>query len=412
MTSFFSFLNLTNTNIINQENLDNGDIILDIESTEKGTLCKCCGKHINKYHGLNKIIKLKHLPSCENNVYIKFQSLRYQCLECEGHPTTTQKPAWYQSSGLCTKPYAIHIIKKLINSTISDVASGENITFARVESIIKSHVTTEIDWSKIKEIKNIGIDEISLKKGHKDFVVIVSTKINGKPVILAVLKNRLKQTVKDFFLSIPKHLADTVENVCSDMYEGFINAAKEVFGSKVNIVIDRFHVAKKYREVVDTLRKKEMARLKKELSEDDYKKLKNVMWILRKTHSTLSDNEKETLKFLFKNSPLLNKAYQFQNKLTSIFNQHISVKQAKRKINQWIKSVENSELTCFNTFIKTLKKMWGGILNYFMNRLNSGFVEGLNNKIKVLKRRCYGIFNTENLFQRISIDLVGYDATY
>ncbi len=108
---------------------------------------------------------------------------------------------------------------------------------------------------------------------------------------------------------------------------------------------------------------------------------------------------------LFKYSPLLKKSYHLQNKLTAIFNQLISQKQAKRKIKQWIKAVEKSELTCFNTFIKTLNKLWDEILNYFINRLNSGFVEGLNNKIKVLKRRCYGIFNTENLFQRISIDL-------
>ena len=108
---------------------------------------------------------------------------------------------------------------------------------------------------------------------------------------------------------------------------------------------------------------------------------------------------------------MLKKAYNLQNKLTSIFNERITQKQAKRKITQWINNVEKSGLICFNTFIKTLTKLWDEIINYFINRLNSGFVEGLNNKIKVLKRRCYGIFNTENLFQRVSIDLAGYHAT-
>jgi len=194
------------------------------------------------------------------------------------------------------------------------------------------------------------------------------------------------------------------------MYDGFINPVKEVFGSKVKIVIDRFHVAKNYRGAIETLRKKEMKRLKSELSENEYKELKNVMWILRKQYSDLSDEEKEILQLLFKYSPLIKTAYNFRNKLTKIFNQPISKKQARRKINQWIKSVERSEITCFNTFLKTLRKLMNEILNYFINRLNSGFVEGLNNKIKVLKRRCYGIFNTENLFQRISIDLAGYNS--
>lgn len=230
-------------------------------------------------------------------------------------------------------------------------------------------------------------------------------------MVLGILKNRKKQTVKDFLSSIPNHLAKTIENVCCDMYDGFINAAKEVLGSKVNIIIDRFHVAKNYRSAIDTLRKQEMKRLKIDLSDEDYKKLKNVMWLLRKKHNELSDDDKETLDLLFKYSPLLKKSYRFQNKLTAIFNQPISQKQASRKIKQWIKLVEKSELTCFNTFIKTLNKLWNEIINYFINRLNSGFIEGLNNKIKVLKRRCYGIFNVENLFRRVSIDLAGYYTT-
>ena len=225
-----------------------------------------------------------------------------------------------------------------------------------------------------------------------------------------MLKDRKQDTVKEFLSSIPKHLADTVENICCDMHDGFINAAKEVFGLKVNIIIDRFHVAKNYRDALETVRKKEMNRLKQELSEAEYKKLKNVMWILRKKHSELSAEEQETLKLLFKHSVLIKQAYNLRNKLTKIFNQPLTQKQAKRKMQQWIKSVEKSELNCFDTFIKTLKKRWNEISNYFINRLNSGFVEGLNNKIKVIKRRCYGIFNTKNLFQRISIDLMGYQV--
>lgn len=227
-----------------------------------------------------------------------------------------------------------------------------------------------------------------------------------------MLEDRKKDTVKDFLSSIPNGLAKTVENVCCDMYDGFINAAKEVFGSKIKIIIDRFHVAKNYRGAIEAIRKKEMKRLKEELSEDEYKKLKNIMWILRKKHNELFDEEKETLNLLFKYSPLIKKAYNFRNKLTKIFNQPLTQRQAKRKIKQWIKSVEKSELKCFDTFIKTLRKLWNEILNYFINRLNSGFVEGLNNRIKVIKRRCYGIFDTKNLFQRISVDLAGYHSNH
>ena len=82
---------------------------------------------------------------------------------------------------------------------------------------------------------------------------------------------------------------------------------------------------------------------------------------------------------------------------------------AKAKLADWIASVNDSELTCFNTFIKTLTKFEESICNYFINRNSSGFVEGFNNKVKVLKRRCYGLSNVARLFQCLIIDTLGME---
>jgi len=191
------------------------------------------------------------------------------------------------------------------------------------------------------------------------------------------------------------------------MYEGFVNAAKEVFGKTI-IVIDRFHVAKLYRKDLDGLRKKELKRLKNELTEKEYKELKGAMWILRKKKEELTDKELKVLNCLFKHSIVLEVAYNLCNDLTEIFEKDISRKEAKIEIDDWKNRVEESGLSCFKTFIKTLDKFSDGILNYFTDRQTSGFVEGLNNKIKVIKRRCYGITNIKHLYQRIHLDLEGY----
>lgn len=192
------------------------------------------------------------------------------------------------------------------------------------------------------------------------------------------------------------------------MYDGFVNAAKEVFSKKVKVVIDRFHVAKSYRDSFETLRKSELKRLKNTLSEDDYKKLKNVMWVLRKKPTDLNEDDLKKLYFLFSHSDSLATAYTLRNDLTDIFNQNITRTQAKNKIISWIERVNDSELKCFDKFIVTLEKMMDDILNYFIHRYNSGFVEGLNNKVKVLKRRCYGLLDHKNLFRRLHLDLQGY----
>jgi transposase len=132
------------------------------------------------------------------------------------------------------------------------------------------------------------------------------------------------------------------------------------------------------------------------------------MWILRKNTEKLTEEEKVTLKLLFGYSPLLELAYDFRNQLTDIFEEDISKEKARRKIKSWMKKVEKSELTCFDKFLTTLENRMNEITNYFYDRHSSGFVEGMNNKIKVIKRRCYGILTPESLFQRIHLDLVGY----
>jgi transposase len=295
-----------------------------------------------------------------------------------------------------------------VNSTVSDVAIKEGLGYEAVQGIIDRNIEKEVDWTTIDRLEIIGIDEISLKKGHKDFVVIVTGRIGQKTIILAVLKNRTKEEVKKFFLSIPKRLRKTVKYVCSDMYDGFINAAKEVFGKKVRIVVDRFHVAKLYREGFESLRLKELRRLKKELSPAAYKELKGAMWALRKKESELTEEEKKVLELLFTYSPLLKKAYMFRDELTAIFDKDITKAQARRLLNGWIARVKRSEVRCFDQIIKTFEARSNEITNYFGERHTSGFVDGLNNKIKVIKRRCYGILNIGHLFQRIYLDLLGY----
>ena len=198
------------------------------------------------------------------------------------------------------------------------------------------------------------------------------------------------------------------KSVCTDRYEGYVNATIEVFGVQA-VIIDRYHVAKLYRKPLDQLRIKEMARLKTVLDKDEYRKLEGMMWILRKQHECLSDSDKEKLELLYRHSPDLKKAHRYALKLTQILNSHCKRKSGMEKINRWIKSVEKSNLTCFNSFIGTLKKYQSYIANYFKGRKNSGFVEGLNNKIKVAKRRCYGLAKVTTVFQRLFLDLQGYE---
>ena len=218
--------------------------------------------------------------------------------------------SWYNSKSRQTKAYEEYVLLNLINSTVSDVSLKENLGYFTITGIIDRYIGAAVNWDEIQRLDVIGLDEISLKKGHQDFVTIVTGRLGTQTMILAVLENRLKTTVKTFLSSIPRRLHKTLKVVCSDMYGGFSNAAKEVFPKKVMIVVDRFHLAKSYRNELETLRKKEMNRLKKELSEEKYKELKGVMWGLRKKKENLIQEEDQSLQKVFQYSPILKLAYE------------------------------------------------------------------------------------------------------
>ena len=410
MINFQIPLDIPDVEILRVEQNQSEAFIITVKSTKKSCKCHKCGNEATKYYGNAETILLRHLPILDHEVYIKIVPVRYQCEYCDDKITTTEQASWYTRRSKFTKAYEKYLMKMLINSTLQDVARKENVTPDDMEGVLNRQIERNVNWNEFDKITILGLDEIALKKGHKNYVVIVSARTKGQIKILSILSDRLKETVKTFINSIPDHLRATIKIVCCDMYDGYVNAVKEMFENKVKVIIDRFHVAKNYRKCIDTVRKKELKRLQKELTEEEYKKLKGAMWALRKKEENLTEDEKEVLAILFKYSPVLKESYEFQNELTEIFNKNINKQQASKLIKNWVVKVNKSELSCFDKFISTLNKYWNDILNYFhrKQRKNSGFIEGLNNKIKVIKRRCYGIFKIENLFQRIFLDLEGY----
>ena len=403
-----ALLNIPDIQVVSVKFDTNGKIIITVESTLKCAECHKCGRIIYQFHGYDREVMVRHLSVFGMKTYICIKFPRYKCTDCG--KTTTQQVSWRKRKSPHTVEYDIHVLTELVNSTIFDVSIKEDIGCGAVSGTIDRYIETEIDWMNFEKIDVLGLDEISLKKGHKDFVVIVTGRTDKKTFILGVLKDRKKETVKKFLLTIPPHLRKTVQMVCSDMYEGFINAAKEVLKRNVKIVVDRFHVAKLYRKGLDVLRKQEMKRLKEELTEQEYKTLKGVMWALRKKNLT-EEEEKQTLECLFKHSPKIKKAYDLSNELTCVFEKKILKESARKSMKRWMNKVKKDGIKCFDNFIGTLNKWMNEIINYFITRQTSGFVEGLNNKIKVIKRRCYGLLNRNHLFQRIQIDLSRYNTS-
>jgi transposase len=401
-------LDLPDIRVLSTQKTEQGHWLIRVESTLEGTRCRRCSRELRDLHGLDGVVRLRHLPLFDVPVFVELRPKRYRCPYCTGYPTTTQRCTWYEPRSPNTQAYEQWALRLLINSTVTDAARKLGVSEETIEGLLDRWIEREMDWTAWEWLGVIGLDEIALKRGHRDFVTLVTALLEGGGVeILAVLADRKKETVAAFLRAIPEHLRHTIERACTAMYEGFVRAIEEEV-PWAEIVIDRFHVARAYRDCADTVRKKEVKRLKRALPKAEYAELRGAMWPFRKRPADLKAQEAERLQRVFTSSPKVEAAYHLREDLTELFERDYTKAGAKCAIRAWCKRVRATGLTEFESVLGTIDRWLEEITNYFQGRLTSGFVEGFNNRVKVLKRRCYGLFNVGRLFQRLTLDLHGY----
>jgi transposase len=401
-------LDIPDVRVLRTEQTKAGEYILTVESTITTTLCRRCGRVLTELHGRDEPRRLRHLSIFGAPVYIQIHPKRFRCRHCEGQPTTTQQLDWYDPQALHTKAYERHLIVALVNSTISDVVAKEDVSYDALVGILNRWIATTVDWARVPPFRVLGIDEIALTKGHRNFVAVITARTDtGALSVLAILPDRLKATVTAWLRAMPAARRAHLATVCTDMWEGYVTAVEEEL-PHCTIVIDRFHVARHYRTAVDDLRKQEVRRHQHALPEAQQDDLKRTMWLLRRSPADLTDDEQDRLATRFTASPALKRAHTLREELTTIFDTARSKADGLRRIQFWRQRIERSGLTCFDGFLKLLDTWLDRIANSFIDHQTSSFVEGLNNKLKVLKRRCYGLRNVGRLFQRRTLDVSGY----
>jgi transposase len=139
-----------------------GNYIVTATSTKEGTECHNCGGWIEKPYGYSEWMTLQHLPVFGKDVFIRIRMPRYQCSDCDGHPTTTQRVSWFDPRSGHTKAFERRILLACVNSTISDVSIKERVGYDAIAGIIDREIGKEVDWETVTRLDVIGIDEISL----------------------------------------------------------------------------------------------------------------------------------------------------------------------------------------------------------------------------------------------------------
>jgi len=192
-------LDIPDVDIISTKIQRDGKLFIEVESRSETTCCGICKQEIKATYGRGQEITLRHLPILNYETYIRLRPKRGQCKRCLHEPTTTQRLTWYEQKSPHTICYDDYLMKLLIGSTVRDVSLKEKLGYDAILGTFKRRVPKEVDWDSITELGTVGIDEIAMKKGHRDFAAIITARQDdGEIIVLAVLEDRKKKRCTHF----------------------------------------------------------------------------------------------------------------------------------------------------------------------------------------------------------------------
>lgn len=270
--------------------------------------------------------------------------------------------------------------------TIEDVSRNLRMHWNTIKDIEKRCLKRRYKYIDLTGLEAIAIDEFAVKKGHVYQTVVMDL---AKGRIIYVAQGRAKDCLNDFWKML-KRQNITLKAAAMDMWPAYIGSVIENSPS-TKIVFDRFHIAKKMNEAIDNTRRSLYAM---ETETNKKKVYKGLRWLLLMKESSISESGKERLqKALLMNQPLA-EAYYLKEELSMLWEQ-IDAEAAEKFINNWCEAAYSTGVTHLKKFANTLKSHRTGILNWFKYPISTGPLEGMNNKIKVLKRKAYGYRDIE-----------------
>lgn len=373
---------------------------LSVEPTRASANCPACGVRSSHGHG-HKSIRVRDLSCFGRPVYLVLPRRRFKCKQCD--KAFTERLSFIEFGTSFTLRYEQYLYEQCNERSFTAVAKQEAISDTVIEKTYHSYASACVDHKgRPKKIRVLGIDEISMHKGHRDFVCVI-TDIDRKQVI-EVLEDRLKDTLIAYFKDLPRSVRGSLQYISIDMWEGYYQAAVEVFGQRVKIVIDRFHVMKNLNAALTKCRRE----IQRGMSKEDRDELKGLRWILVKNESNLNEEEKAKLQDMYLKCPELKACHKLKEDFRSIFENQTSRSKAKTKLYAWKKRAKRTQLDSLDTFLTTLDNWEEWILNYFSSgKLTNGVVEGINNKLRLIKRRAYGYRNNANFRERVLVECSG-----
>jgi transposase len=296
------------------------------------------------------------------------------------------------------------VVEMTLHSAQEEVARRLGVSAEMIDTILWNQLRRQRMIDPQRVVTDIGIDEISLKKRHKLYATVLSDLSDpARPKVLAVVAGRDQAAAEKALGCLSPAQRAQVRTHRTDMSAAYTAACAAQLPHSQQ-VIDRFHVAQKLSQAADQVRKKKTRALKRRLSPKQRRQFRSAMWAFRSRPEDLSDKQQEELDVLFTRVPELRRVYDLRNAITEVFDTAVDDKEASARLER-LRGELREEDQELQGFFQTYDAHREGILAYFAEGKTSGVVEGLNNKARVITRRCYGVKNVFTLWQRLCLDV-------
>ena len=295
--------------------------------------------------------------------------------------------------------------------TIEDVAQHLDLNPKTVKAVDQHFLEQEFGQTDYDGLRILAIDEIALTKGQSGYMTVVLDHLTGRVVWMG--EGRKKETVDAFFAGMSEAQKQAIEAVAMDMWEPFIAIPTGIDNRiqhhcpQAKIVFDLFHVVKAFGEVIDEVRREEVRKATTDL---DRRYIKGSRYLLLKNRQNLRPDERGRLRDLLAANERISAVYQLKDQLKMIYH-YRKRGWAKKALDQWCALAADVQHPAMKRFIGRLRFFEDGILNHCDYAIGTSRLEGVNNKIKVIKRKAYGFHDPAYFTLKVKQALPGPKPT-
>jgi transposase len=360
-------------------------------------LCPHCQHATDTVHRRHTSDPVKDLPIGPHAVELLIRSYQFACAHC-GRYFTPAAPA-FAPSAHATERFLAQAARLIRCSDLANAAAFLGVPEKTLEKWYYDHVERQRQQpAKLQPIRALGIDELRMKKEGQQYIAVIVDHTNAR--VLEVLESREKHVVRAYLAEAKAAgVLSDVDEVTTDMWTGYVEAAREVFGAGIRITIDRFHVMKNFQERLTAARRE----LQRQLPKAEAQALKGTRWLWLTNAENLSSAERAELAELQQRFPLLGQLRAQRDRLRELFEDrtiHTAAAGAKQ-LRAWVREARALGLRALDAFCQTLERWLEPIANYFVNRASNGRVEGFNTGLRSILWRAFGMVNFEHFRLRV-----------